>query len=137
MLVGVSSPVLSVANRAVDAAPRPLKEFAISTFGTADKAVLIGSVIGTVALLAIVAGALGVRRPRLAAGAFVLLTVVATTAALTDRSATAGILLRLVPAVVLLVVGLVALTLLLRAVRTPASSGPDGAGASTTSHRPG
>src|SRR5687768_13918853 len=89
-LTGVTSPVLAVANRAVDAAPRPVKEWAISTFGTADKAVLIGGVIATVALLAVVAGALGVRRPRLAAGAFVALTVVATVAALTDRSATAG-----------------------------------------------
>ncbi len=136
VMSGVSSPVLSVANRAVDAAPRPLKEFAIETFGTADKAVLIGSVIGTVALLAIVAGALGVRRPRLAAGAFVALTVVAGVAALTDRSATAGPFLRLVPVVVLLVVGLAALTVLLRAVRTPVSDAVGGSGADPAAGAP-
>ena len=50
---GVTSPLLSVGNRAVDWAPRPVKEWAIETFGTADKPVLIGGVIGTVALLAV------------------------------------------------------------------------------------
>lgn len=122
LLDGVTSPLLAVANRAVDAAPRPVKEWAISTFGTADKPVLIGGVIATVVVLALVAGAVGVRRPRVAAGAFVALTVVAAAAALTDRSATAGPGLRLLPALALLVVGLLALTGLLRAVRTPAST---------------
>ncbi len=119
VLDGVTSPLLAVANRAVDAAPRPLKEFAISTFGSADKAVLIGGVVGTVVLLALAAGAAGVRRPRVAAGAFVVLTVVATAAALTDRAATAGAAARLLPPLALLVVGLVSLTVLLRTVRRP------------------
>jgi len=124
LLDGVTSPLLAVANRAVDAAPRPVKEWAISTFGTADKPVLIGGVIATVVVLALVAGAVGVRRPRVAAGAFVALTVVAGVAALTDRSATAGPVLRLLPVLALLVVGLTALTGLLRAVRTPAETLP-------------
>ena len=68
LLDGVTTPLLAVANRAVDAAPRPLKELAIATFGTADKPVLIGGVVGTVALLALAAGAAGVRRPRVAVG---------------------------------------------------------------------
>jgi DMSO/TMAO reductase YedYZ molybdopterin-dependent catalytic subunit len=114
LLDGVTSPLLSVANRAVDAAPRPLKELAIETFGTADKPVLIGSVIATVALLAAAAGAVGVRRPRWALGLFLVLSVVATTAALTDRSATAGAGPRLVPALALVLVGSVALVVLLR-----------------------
>jgi DMSO/TMAO reductase YedYZ molybdopterin-dependent catalytic subunit len=115
-LDGVTSPLLAVANRAVDAAPRPVKEWAVATFGTADKAVLIGGVIATVALLAVAVGAVGVRRPRVALGAFVLLSLVATAAALTDRAATAGVLPRVVPAVVLLVVGLGSLAGLLRTV---------------------
>ena len=114
LLDGVSGPVISVGNRAVDEAPRPLKEFAIETFGTADKPVLIGSVIGAVALFAVVAGALGVRRPRLAVGIFLLLSAVAGTAALTDRAATAGPALRLVPVLALVVVGLLSLVTLLR-----------------------
>ncbi len=119
VLNGVTSPLLAVANRAVDAAPRPVKEWAIETFGTADKPVLIGGVIATVAGLAIAAGIVGVRRPRAAAGAFLLLTAVATAATLTDRAAAASAALRLVPVVALVVVGLTALLLLLRALRTP------------------
>jgi DMSO/TMAO reductase YedYZ molybdopterin-dependent catalytic subunit len=122
VLAGVSSPLLAVGNRAVDATPRPLKEFAIEKFGENDKPVLIGGVVLTVALLAILAGAVGVRRPRIALGAFLVLSVVATAAALTDRSATASPLLRLLPALALVLVGVAALLLLLRALRTPATS---------------
>ena len=117
VLDGVSSPLISVANRAVDAAPRPVKEWAIETFGTADKPVLIGGVIGAVMLLAVVAGFLGVRRPRVAVGLFWVLSAVAAVAALTDRAATAGPVLRLLPVVALLVVGTAALVLLLRTFR--------------------
>ncbi|MGA8210253.1 MAG: oxidoreductase, partial [Nocardioidaceae bacterium] len=66
---GVTSPLLAVGNRAIDLTPRPLKELAIATLGDNDKPVLIGGVIATVALLAAVAGIVGVRRPRLAVGA--------------------------------------------------------------------
>ncbi|WP_246456390.1 hypothetical protein [Nocardioides mesophilus] len=117
LLDGVSSPLLAVGNRAVDAAPRPVKEWAIETFGTADKPVLIGGVIATVALLAVVAGVVGVRRPRLAVGIFLALSAVAGAAALTDRAATAGPALRLLPVLVLVVAGLAALMLLLRPFR--------------------
>lgn len=114
---GVTSPLIAVANRAVDAAPRPVKEWAIETFGTADKPVLIGGVIATVALLAMVAGVVGVRRPRLALGLFWALSGVAAVAALTDRAATAGALPRLLPVVALVAVGTAALVLLLRTFR--------------------
>ncbi|HET6560336.1 MAG TPA: molybdopterin-dependent oxidoreductase [Marmoricola sp.] len=116
LLDGVTSPLVAVANRAVDEAPRPVKEWAIETFGTADKPVLIGGVIAAVALLAIVAGVAGVRRPRLAVGLFLVLAGIATAAAVADRAATAGAALRLVPAIVLVVVGLVSLVVLLRAL---------------------
>jgi DMSO/TMAO reductase YedYZ molybdopterin-dependent catalytic subunit len=122
VLDGVSSPLLSVGNRAVDQAPQPVKEWAIETFGSADKAVLIGGVIGTVALLAAVAGALGVRRPRLALGAFLALSAVAGVAAVTDRAATAGPLLRLVPVLALVVVGVASLVLLLGRLGAPLGS---------------
>ncbi len=118
LLDGVTSPLLSVANRAVDATPRPLKEFAIETFGTADKPVLIAGVITTVALLAAGAGILGVRRPRWAVGAFLALSAIATAAALTDRSASAGAGARLVPALALVLVGSSALVALLRPLRS-------------------
>ena len=113
---GVTSPVVAVGNRQIDQTPRQLKEWAIETFGTADKPILIGGVLGTVALLAVTAGVLGVRRPRLAVALFVVLTTVAGAAAVTDRSATAGTLPRLLPVLALLVVGSVSLVGLLRRV---------------------
>lgn len=123
---GVTSPLLSVGNRAVDWAPRPVKEWAIETFGTADKPVLIGGVIGTVALLAVVIGALGAFRPRPALVAFLGLSAVAGAAALTDRSATAGLLPRMLPVLVLVVVGVLALVVLLGRLGAPVTRG-DGA----------
>lgn len=121
LLSGVTSPLLSVGNRFVDWTPQPLKDFAIETFGEADKAVLIGGMVLVVSLLAMVAGVIGVRRPRVAAGAFVLLVLVAGAASVTDRVAAAGALTRLVPVVVMLVVGLAALLLLLGLLRKPAT----------------
>ncbi|NUR07998.1 MAG: molybdopterin-binding oxidoreductase, partial [Nocardioidaceae bacterium] len=73
LLTGVTSPLLAVANRAVDTTPRPVKEWAIETFGAHDKQVLVGGVVVTVALLAALVGAVGVRRPRPALGAFLAL----------------------------------------------------------------
>ncbi len=125
LVTGVTSPLLSVGNRAVDQAPRPVKEWAIETFGTADKPVLIGGVIATVALLAIAAGVVGVRRPGVASVVILVLGAVAGAAALTDRSATAGTGLRLLPVIALVVTGLVALLALLRPLSRPV----DGAGA--------
>lgn len=67
-----SSPVTQVGNRVIDAAPPWLKTFAIETFGTADKPVLIG---GVLVVLLIIAGLLGTlaRRHRFAAQAGIAL----------------------------------------------------------------
>jgi len=79
LLAGVTGPFLAVGNRMVDAAPRPLKEFAIEQFGTNDKPVLLGGIAGGLLLLTLVAGALGLRRPRLALGVFAAMAAVAAT----------------------------------------------------------
>ncbi|GAA1706258.1 molybdopterin-dependent oxidoreductase [Microbacterium sediminicola] len=42
-LAGAASPLLAAGSFVVDIVPRPLKEFAITTFGTADKPVLLAS----------------------------------------------------------------------------------------------
>ena len=136
LLTGVTSPLFAVANRAVDAAPRPVKEWAIETFGTADKPVLIGGVVATVTVLAVVAGALGARRPRLAVGAFLVLSTVSAAAALTDRAATAGAAPRLLPVLALVAVGLGSLLLLLRALRTPVAPTDREGSAATSSPVP-
>ncbi|CAN5527259.1 sulfite oxidase [soil metagenome] len=132
---GVTSPLLAVGNRAVDAPPRPLKEFAIEKFGENDKPVLIGGVVATVAVLALLIGVVGVRRPRVALWAFLVLSAVATAAGLTDRSSTASPVLRLLPALALVVVGVAALLLLLRTLRTPATA-PTGSAGSAASEEP-
>jgi len=114
---GVSSPLFAVANRVVDAAPRPVKEWAIETFGAADKAVLVGGVVATVAVLAFLVGAVGAVRPGPAVTAFVGLSAVAAAAVTTDRAATASPAVRLVPVVALVVTGLAGLLLLVRTLR--------------------
>jgi len=136
LLTGVTSPLLAVANRAIDETPRPLKEFAIETFGDADKVVLISSVIATVAGLAIAAGVIGVRRPRFAVGLFLLLSAVAAAATVTDRAATASTAPRLLPVLALVGVGLASLVLLLRALRRETSA-PATAPTPATASAPG
>ncbi len=119
---GVTGPVLAVGNRAVDWAPRPAKEFAIETFGTADKPVLIGSVLVVVGLAALALGWLGTRRPLPALIGFTVLVGIAGVAMVTDRAAGAGVLLRLLPLLAMLVVGVGGLAWMLKELRTRTSN---------------
>src|SRR5436309_2118928 len=57
-----SSPVLAVGQAAIDLTPEPVKNFAISAFGTADKTVLLGGILVVLALYAALVGILAVRR---------------------------------------------------------------------------
>src|SRR5438132_9851414 len=57
-----SSPVLAVGQAAIDLTPQPVKDFAISAFGTADKTVLLGGILVVLALFAAAIGAAAVRR---------------------------------------------------------------------------
>ena len=60
-----TAPLVAVGGVVVDSAPKPVKDFAVATFGTHDKTALL---IGTTVLLALFAagvGALAVRRPPL------------------------------------------------------------------------
>ncbi|MGN6252995.1 MAG: molybdopterin-dependent oxidoreductase [Marmoricola sp.] len=117
LLNGVTSPLIAVGNRAVDWAPPGLKDFAIEHFGTHDKQVLIGGVIVVVALLAIAIGVVAVRRFRTGVGVFAGLIAVATAAALTDRAATAGSGLRILPVIALVLVGIGSLVWMVGALR--------------------
>jgi DMSO/TMAO reductase YedYZ molybdopterin-dependent catalytic subunit len=62
----LSSPVLSVGDRVVDRVPRPVKDWAIDTFGTSDKAVLVGGVLVLLAGFAVAIGVVALRRGRTA-----------------------------------------------------------------------
>jgi DMSO/TMAO reductase YedYZ molybdopterin-dependent catalytic subunit len=77
-----ASPVIAVGSAVVDATPTPVKEWAVATFGTADKPILLASV--TVVTLAAAAGIglLARRRRTLALVLLVLLTGLAGGAAL-------------------------------------------------------
>lgn len=114
ILTGVPTPIESVGNRAIDFAPPFLKDFAVEQFGTADKPVLIGGVVVTLAIVAALAGAIGVTKPRVAVGAMGVLGVVAFLAALFDRTATANRVIVLLPTLLTALVAVVSITYLLR-----------------------
>ncbi|EQD82598.1 molybdopterin-binding protein [Saccharopolyspora erythraea D] len=105
-----SSPLVAVGNSAIDLAPTPLKEFAVRTFGTADKIVLLTGMAVIIAALAVVAGLIS-RRSRLPGsvliGAFGVLGAVAV-AARPDFTTPA-----LVAPVMALIAGLVVFALLM------------------------
>ena len=113
-----SSPVLAVGSQVIDLTPTPLKEYAIRQFGSNDKPVLIGSVMGGVLVLAAVAGLLARRRFALGAALQLALVAVAAFTALNRPAAELG---DVVPSLATAVAGVGALWLLdRRATRVPA-----------------
>ena len=82
-----SSPVLAVGAAVIDATPTPVKEWAISTFGSKDKPILIGSVMAGVLVLAAVAGVLTRARFRTGATMLVVLVAIPAVAAMTRPGA--------------------------------------------------
>ena len=54
---GASSPILPVGQEVIDATPRSVRQWAIDTFGTADKAVLV---LGTLFSLAVIGSIVGI-----------------------------------------------------------------------------
>lgn len=116
LLPGVTPPVTAVGNRAIDWTPQPVKDWAIETFGSADKAVLVGGVLVTVALLAGTAGVVGVRRRGGALALLAGLVLLAAAAMFTDRTSAAGLAAQGLTAAVLAVVGIGGLWWLLGAL---------------------
>ena len=97
-----ASPVLAVGSTVIDLTPTPVKEWAVATFGTADKPILIGSVaIGALA----VAGMIGVvARTRRSVG-LALLGALALTSALAATLRPTSIAVDLIPGFVTALVG--------------------------------
>ncbi len=106
LTVPSTSPVLSVGSTVIDLTPTPVKEFAVARFGTADKPILIGSVLIGVVALASLAGLAERRRRGLGVAGLLVLVALAGASVLTRPSAT---LIDLVPTVVAAVVGSAAL----------------------------
>ena len=121
LLNPAASPVLAVGSQVIDLTPTPMKEWAIAHFGSNDKRVLIGSVMGGVLVLAAVAGLLTRRRFALGAALQALLVGVAAFTALNRPAAEP---LDVVPSLATLVAGVAALWLLDRRANPAASSKP-------------
>ncbi|MDP2775776.1 MAG: oxidoreductase, partial [Nocardioides sp.] len=122
-----SSPVLAVGSEVIDLTPTPMKEWAIRQFGSADKPILIGSVMLGVLVLAAIAGVL--TRRRFVLGAAILVALVGVAAAAAMSRPAAGVT-DLLPSLLTAVVAVAALWWLDRAARTgavlretPAASG--------------
>jgi DMSO/TMAO reductase YedYZ molybdopterin-dependent catalytic subunit len=107
-----SSPVVAVGQAAIDLAPPPVKDFAISAFGTNDKTALLGGILVVLVLYAAVVGMLAVRRLAAGLGGLAVFAAIGLAAALTRPDATVGYV---VPALAGAAAGAVALTWLTRA----------------------
>ncbi len=118
-----SSPVLAVGSAVIDLTPTPAKEWAVRELGTADKPVLLGSVLVGVLVLAAGAGLLARHRLWLGATALAVLVAIAALAALTRPGAGP---LEAVPALVAALSAVAALGWLVREARVaaPAEAAP-------------
>ena len=117
-----ASPVVAVGGSVIDAAPTGLKELAVRTFGTDDKPVLVGSIVVVLLLLALVTGALAVGHRAVGVAGVVVLGLVGATAAATRPAAAP---LDPIPSLAGAVVGVVALSVLLRPVTGSSDAAPD------------
>lgn len=106
-----ASPVLAVGSTVIDLTPTPVKEWAVAEFGTADKPILVGSVLVVTLILAAVAGVVARKHFRIGLGILLVLVALAGAAALLRP--TAGPL-DAVPAVVTAIVGGLALAWFMR-----------------------
>lgn len=112
-----SSPLFAAGAGVVDAVPGPVKDWAVATFGTADKAVLLGGMAVVLAAGAALAGWLELRRPPLGT---VLLGVVGAVGAVVAATRPAASVAWALPSLVGVGVGV----LLLRSALAPLR-GPD------------
>lgn len=87
LLDPASAPLVAVGSAVIDLAPPQLKEWAVSTVGTADKPLLLLTVAVVVIGLGAVAGIASSRHPVVADLAFAALAVVGAAAALTRAGA--------------------------------------------------
>ncbi|GGS60089.1 oxidoreductase [Planobispora rosea] len=117
-------PVLTVGDALVDLSPSWLKEWAIRTFGEADKAVLLSGVLVVLAALAAGTGILASRDLRYGHAALAALGAIGLAAALTRPEAGPADAL---PVLAGVAAGMVSLSRLVRprTVRRSAASGPD------------
>jgi DMSO/TMAO reductase YedYZ molybdopterin-dependent catalytic subunit len=83
----VGSPVIAVGQASIDLTPPPVKDFAISTFGSDDKTALLTGILVLLAVFAAVIGIVAVRRFRYGVVGLGVFTVVGLISALTRPTA--------------------------------------------------
>jgi DMSO/TMAO reductase YedYZ molybdopterin-dependent catalytic subunit len=88
--VPAASPVVAVGEAAIDHTPLIVKDWATSTFGTADKTVLLGGVLVVVFLYSMVVGVLAMRRLAQGFAGLAIFAGIGVAAALTRHGATAS-----------------------------------------------
>ena len=87
----VASPILAIGSTLIDAAPTPAKEFAVRTFGTYDKPILVGSIGVVLLVFAAGLGLVAWRRRPLALVGISLLGVAGLVAAVVHGGPVSGI----------------------------------------------
>lgn len=115
-LAGGTSPVVGVGTQLIDLAPGPAKDWAVKNLGTADKPILVGTVLLAVAVFALLAGAIGASIPRVAVVMTVVLGLLAILAAATGRTLADNHFVQVLPGIVTLLVATVGIILVLRAL---------------------
>ena len=133
LTVAQSSPVLAVGQAAIDLTPLPVKDFAISAFGSDDKNALLIGILVILAAFAAVIGILAVRRLALGLAGLAGFAAIGLAAALTRPTATAEYV---IPTLVGAAAGAFALTRLVRAARRLGSRPRRSAGARTPASEP-
>lgn len=116
-----SSPILAVGSFVIDVVPQPLKEFAIATFGEADKPVLLAGLGIGVVIAAAAAGVLQFLRPPLGVVALAVAGALSIAAIVTRAGATP---LSWLPPLVGTVAGSLVLVLAIRRLRGWAAAAP-------------
>ncbi len=120
LLNPAASPVLAVGDQVIDLTPTPVKVWAVRELGSADKPILIGSVLAVTLILAGVAGI--VARRRFGLGLALLLVLVGLAGAAAVVQPAAGPL-DVLPAVATALVGAGMLAFLTRAASTARGDG--------------
>ncbi|WP_410813647.1 molybdopterin-dependent oxidoreductase [Micromonospora sp. 067-2] len=116
----VGDPVLAVGGAAIDLAPQSVKAFAIRTFGTNDKLVLLSGVLAVLVLVAVGLGLVAARRTRVGLAGLAGLGAVGLAAVLARPAAT---VVDAVPALVGVAAGVGTLLALLRGARPGPTAG--------------
>jgi DMSO/TMAO reductase YedYZ molybdopterin-dependent catalytic subunit len=101
---GAPTPITAVGERVIDASPGALKDWAIRTFGSSDKPVLLAGIFTVLGLLACCTGIAAWRSRPVALAVTTLLGLIGLAAAYADRTSVVGTTARIIPALTALAV---------------------------------